>query len=151
VVTRFISVIQGQQVVLLMEGSNDVNAGIKDSTVLNDTLFNLQRMLRAAKSAGVMPFIATIPPMTGSGRGVGASLVSGFNDRVRLLASAEGVTLVDVHNAFGGDLSLIGADGLHLNQSGYQRVADTFLESIEATLEQAPALTPSSGWSRPKP
>jgi len=140
VVTRFTSVVQGQQVVLLMEGSNDVNFATKDSTVLNDTFFNLQRMLRAAKSAGVMPFIATIPPMTGTGRGIGASLVPAFNDRVRSLAASEGVTLVDVNSAFGGDLSLIGADGLHLNQSGYQRVADKFFESIQATLEQAPTL-----------
>lgn len=140
-VTRFSSVIGGQQVVLLMEGSNDVNFGTKDSTAITDALFNLQRMVRAAKSAGVTPYLATIPPMTGSGRGVGASLVPAFNDRIRSIASTEGITLVDVNGAFGGDLSLIGGDGLHLNQSGYQRVADTFLKSIQATLEQAPALS----------
>ncbi len=144
VVTRFSSVIQGQQVVLLMEGSNDVNFGPKDALILNDTIFNLQRMVRAAKSSGVTPYIATLPPMTGSGRGIGASLVPGFNDRIRSLAASEGITLVDVYAAFNGDMSLIGADGLHLNQGGYQRVADAFLQSIQATLEQAPALASST-------
>ena len=82
--------------------------------------------------------------MTGSGRGIGASLVPGFNDRIRSLAASEGITLVDVYAAFNGDMSLIGADGLHLNQGGYQRVADAFLQSIQATLEQAPALASST-------
>ena len=149
-VTRFSSVIQGQQAVLLMEGSNDVNFGTKDSLILNDTIFNLQRMVRAAKSAGVAPYLATLPPMTGTGRGIGAGLIPSFNDRLRSLATSEGITLVDVNAAFAGDLSLIGADGLHLNQNGYQRVADAFLQSIQATLEQAPAALNSSAAITPR-
>ena len=153
-VQRFTSVIQGQQVVLLMEGSNDVNLGLKDSVVMDNALINLRTMIRAAKAAGVVPYLATIPPMnpptspnscTPSCRGVGASLVPGFNDRIRLLASSEGVTPVDVYSAFNGDLTLLSTDGLHPNASGYARIADTFFQAIKGTLEVAPTLSGASG------
>jgi lysophospholipase L1-like esterase len=128
----------GYQSVLIMEGSNDVNQALKDSLVRTAALANLQSIVRTAKAAGLRPYLATIPPMNPNVccRGVGAALVPGFNDSLRSIAASEGVTLVDVYGAFGGDLSLIGGDGLHPNASGYQRIADTFLDALVATLEQ---------------
>ena len=146
-VSRFSSVLPGQQVVLLMEGSNDVNAGVGDSKVIDAALINLQKMLRAAKAANVVAFIATIPPMNPTSqcipscRGGGASLVPSFDDRIRQLATSEGVTLVDVYKAFNGDLTLLSTDGLHPNASGYERIADAFSQSIKATLEVSTTLT----------
>ncbi len=57
--------------------------------------------------------------------------------------------MVDVFAAFGGDRTLISADGLHPNAAGYERVAMTFLDSIKATLETVrqsgmPAISRSS-------
>jgi lysophospholipase L1-like esterase len=51
---------------------------------------------------------------------------------------------VDVHAAFGGTASsdLIGADGLHPTEAGYQRMADAFFAVIKATLE-VPAPAPA--------
>ena len=71
----------------------------------------------------------------------GASLVSGFDHRIRLLAASEGVTLVDAYKAFNGDVSLLSTDGLHPNAAGYKRIADTFFQSIKAMLEVSTTLT----------
>jgi len=149
-VQRFNSAIANQQAVLLMEGSNDVNAGVRDSVAIESALTNLARMVRAAKTAGVIPYLATIAPMNPTPacipicRGIGASLVPAFNDRLRALAASEGITLVDVNKAFNGDFSLLSTDGLHPNAAGYQRIAETFLDAIKATLEQPSTLTTTS-------
>ena len=146
-VQRFTSVIQAQQVVLLMEGSNDLYKAYTDGNSVSDAaLVNLQKMIRAAKTAGVVPYLATVPPMNPNActprcRGFAANLVPAFDDRVRLLAQSEGVTLVDVHKAFNGDFTLLSQDGLHPNAFGYERIADTFFQSIKGTLEVSTTLT----------
>jgi hypothetical protein len=55
------------------------------------------------------PYLATIPPMNPSAcvpvcRGLAWSLVAGFNDNVRALATAEAFPLVDVYQGFNGIL-----------------------------------------------
>lgn len=153
---RFNSAIANQQVVLLMEGSNDVNAAVRDSLAIEAALGNVQRMVRAAKNAGVIPYLATIAPMNPNSacipscRGGGAALVPAYNDRIRALAVSEGVTLVDVNRAFNGDFSLLSTDGLHPNAAGYQRIAETFFDSIKSTLEQTTTLTGPSTLSLPQ-
>ena len=144
---RFNAAIANQQAVLLMEGSNDVNAAVRDSAAIEAALANLQRMVRAAKTAGVVPYLATIAPMNPNSacipicRGGGAALVPAYNDRIRALASSEGITLVDVNKAFNGDFSLLSTDGLHPNAAGYQRIAEAFFDAIKATLETSTTLT----------
>jgi lysophospholipase L1-like esterase len=70
------------------------------------------------------------------GRTKGSAIVPTFNDQIRALATSEGVPLADVYQAFGSDApTLIGFDGLHPNPAGYQRIADTFLETIKSSLE----------------
>ena len=148
--TRFSSVTSGFQVVLLMEGSNDLGTAYTSGSTFTDAaITGLQLMLRRAKTAGLRPYLATVPPMNPNActpvcRGFAAGLVNAFNDRIRALAVAEGVTLVDVNRGFNGDLTLFSQDGLHPNASGYERIADTFFQSIKLTLEQ-PA-TPSVGF-----
>lgn len=133
----------GYQVILLMEGSNDVNEAYYSSGVsaIQAAVDNLRIMVRQSRAAGQRPYLATIPPMNPNSpcvprcRGAGAPLVPGYNDRVRGLAASEALPLVDVYEAFGGDLTLISTDGLHPNAAGYQRIADTFFAAIKATLE----------------
>jgi len=133
---------------LIMEGTNDLykarnGTGIKDQ-VLAAAVAGLRTMVRDAKSRNIRPFLATIPPMDPTGfRGAvyGAEFVAGFNDSVRTVASLENVPLVDVNLAFGGNLTLLSADGVHPNASGYQRIADTFFTSIKTTAELPPPPT----------
>jgi lysophospholipase L1-like esterase len=135
---RFSQVLSaGYDVVLLMEGSNDVDA--RDSRVEDAALANLGAMLRDAQSRGVRPYLATIPPMVpGLQRSLGAALVPGFNDQIRALAASAGVTLVDVYNALNtAPTQYIGFDGLHPNADGYAKIADTFFTALRATLEVA--------------
>ena len=48
---------------------------------------------------------------------------------------AEGVTLVDVYQGFGGNLGYLGPDGLHPSADGYAKIADLFFTAIKSTLE----------------
>jgi lysophospholipase L1-like esterase len=123
------------QALLLMEGANDINS--RDSKSIAPTIAAMDQMIRAAKGRGWRVFVATLPPQNPVGTlGFGAILVQPYNDALRNLAAAENVTLVDVFQAFGGDVTtLIGVDGLHPTVAGYQRIADTFFSAIKQSLE----------------
>jgi lysophospholipase L1-like esterase len=107
-------------------------------------------MAAIATRAGVEVYLATLPPWNPEGsRGDNAALVPALNAAIVRVAARRGVELVDLHAAFGGDLTLIAPDGLHPNQAGYQRMADTFFEAIKRTLEVAPGATSSGSTSFP--
>jgi lysophospholipase L1-like esterase len=130
-------------VVLLMEGANDLA-----NNDMAEVIAGLGGMIDYARGRGLRVFLATIPPENPLGccpfdRGVDAALVAPFNDRVRGLAASKGVPLVDVYQAFGGDLTLIGPDGLHPTADGYHVIANTFFASIRQSLE-LPAATSAS-------
>jgi lysophospholipase L1-like esterase len=132
-VARFSSVLQpGVGAVLIMEGSNDVNE--QSSGVANQAISNLRQMIQIAKSRGVRPLLATIPPMiAGRPNAQGAAGVDAFNTQLRGVAASEGIPLVDIHQAFGASApSLIGSDGLHPNQAGMNLIADTFSDAVQA-------------------
>jgi lysophospholipase L1-like esterase len=112
--------------------------------VLEIAAAGLRRMVGDAKSRNIRPFLATIPPIDPTGfRGqvYGAELVPGFNDRIRSVAAAENIPLVDVNQAFGGNLALLSADGVHPNPEGYRKIADTFFKAIQSALEAKTAPT----------
>lgn len=136
--SRFTSLLATRRfgAVLIMEGSNDLFP--HDSLVITRAINALGQMLRDAKSRGITPYLATIPPMNPAGfRGAAYSwdLVPEFDDRIRDLAAAEGVTLVDVYRGFNNNFDLIGVDGLHPNAGGYTKIADLFFDAIRQTLE----------------
>jgi lysophospholipase L1-like esterase len=126
-------------VVLLMEGANDL--ADRDSRLAQDGLVAMRSMVRSAKGAGLKVFLATLPPQNPDGncpnRGLAYTLVPPYNDGLRDIANSEGVPLVDVYQAFGGDTTtLIDCDGLHPTPAGYQRIADEFSRTFRDTLEQ---------------
>jgi len=141
---------------LIMEGTNDLykarNGTGNPSTVLQLAIAGLRRMVADAKSRSIRPFLATVPPMNPAGfRGMvyGNELVPGFNDSIRSVAAAENVPLVDVYQAFGGDFTLLSADGIHPNPGGYEKIAATFFTAIRNTLEvSTPALPTASSRRR---
>lgn len=141
---RFISLTSSRRysVVLIMEGTNDLFD--RDDHIVPFAIDGLRQMIHDAKGRGIRPYLATIPPMNPAAcvpvcRGLAWSLVSGFNDSVRTLASTEGVTLVDVYQGFGGNLALLGPDGLHPAAEGYAKIADLFFTAIKQTLEPSSA------------
>jgi lysophospholipase L1-like esterase len=145
--TRFASVVDGGQyaVVLLMEGANDLPgaASIPPVIPIPAIIDGLRRMILDARSHGVRPYLATIPPEFDGccphDRGGAHLLVPGFNDLVRGLATEQGVPLVDVYTALNTNVTAyIGPDGLHPTADGYALMADTFFTVIKNTLETAP-------------
>ncbi|HEY1911838.1 MAG TPA: SGNH/GDSL hydrolase family protein [Vicinamibacterales bacterium] len=131
--------------VLIMDGANDL--GDRDASIEPSMIAVLKRMIDDAKNRGMRPVLGTLPPQNPNGccpdRGLGWSLVPGYNDRLRDLANSEGVPLADVYQNFNGDTtSLIGPDGLHPTAAGYDRIASTFAAAIRSAFETA-AITPS--------
>src|SRR6185503_18198544 len=142
--SRFVSFTStgAYDVVLLMEGANDLG-----SHGMSEIIAGLARMVDDAKSRGMKVFLATLPPENPDGfdpadRGTLYQSVPPFNDSVRALAASKGVQFVDLYQAFGLDLTLIGNDGLHPTAAGYQTIANSFLAAIRQTLE-LPAATSS--------
>jgi lysophospholipase L1-like esterase len=123
------------QVVLLMEGSNDVGNHGDDG--VDPAIGALGTMGSHAAGKGAFVFLATVPPMKPDH--AGAASVTSLNAKIAALASSRAWPLVDVYAAFNGDLGLIGADGLHPTDAGYQVVAQAFYDRIVARLEAQPA------------
>lgn len=139
--------INAPQVLLLMEGANDLLQNQSVSAVA--TLGNdLATMVRFARSNGVTVFLGTLLPERATACGCGvtfrggaAALIQPANDRIRSVAATEGAIVVDLYSAFGGtaDAALIDLDGLHPTPLGHDRIADTFFASIKSRLEIAGA------------
>jgi lysophospholipase L1-like esterase len=128
-------------VVLLMDGANDLG-----QHGFSEIIAGLDQMIRDAQSRGIKVLLATLPPQNPDGsdpldRGMEASSVAPFNDQVRALAVSKGIPLVDVYQAFNGQLSLIGSDGLHPTPAGYHLIAETFFAAIKQDLEANAATT----------
>ena len=126
----------GAQVVLLLEGANDLEAS-PNSTGVNNALFGLQTMIRTARGRGATVMVATLPPVRPGGRlSLPVALVQTVNDSIRANAAAEGAIVVDLHAAMASSVTtFIGIDGLHPTAAGYQRMAETFFAVIRTTFE----------------
>jgi lysophospholipase L1-like esterase len=124
------------EVVLLMEGTNDLlNASGADAAIAA-----LDSMVTQALIQGRRVCLATIPPQRSGGlanRGLVASRIPPFNDRVRALAASRGVTLVEVFAPINADIPhLIGIDDLHPTERGYAVIGDTFFAGVRAAFQQ---------------
>jgi lysophospholipase L1-like esterase len=124
------------QVLLLQEGVNNINANVGSS--IPNVVAGLQTMIHQAKAQGVPVMVGTLlPERAGACRSYAPGLIAPANDAIRSLVASEGVTLVDLYQAFGGVAGdLIGNDGLHPNEAGYAKIAETFYEEIEKQLEE---------------
>jgi lysophospholipase L1-like esterase len=133
---RFRTVLQQHrpEVVLLMEGTNDLLAGVAGA---DRAIAALRNMIREAALQGRRVALATVPPQ-GPSRPTVSAVIPSFNAQIRALAAAEpGVVLVDVYEAMRHDVArLIGADDLHPTPQGYTVIADTFLAAIQANFEE---------------
>jgi lysophospholipase L1-like esterase len=132
------------EVVLLFEGINDLN-GARDAAI-PAVVNGLRSMIRTIKGRGMAPFVATfLPQRRGAQRAFAVNTIVPANEQVRAMVAAEGAVLVDLYPVFEPDIdTLIGPDGLHPTEAGYQKMAETFFATIRERLETAPVLTTSS-------
>ncbi len=131
------------QALLLLEGINDIHAGTPtQSTAIPIVVSSLRTMAQEGKRRGMTVFLATLlPQRKGACRGFDwtddVEDVVTANNQIRSLASSEGVPLVDLYAAFSGQVNtLLGVDGLHPSEAGYQKMADLFYAAITQRLEQ---------------
>ncbi|MGB2717120.1 MAG: GDSL-type esterase/lipase family protein [Vicinamibacterales bacterium] len=124
------------EVLLLMEGTNDLLDRPEIGRGADSAIDALRRMVQEAKSLGVQVGLATVPPQRPGGRrDAVARLIPSFNERIRTLASDEHVVLIDVFDAMKDDLSLIGVDDLHPTVRGYDVMAGVFFDAIKTSFE----------------
>ena len=124
------------EVVLLLEGINDLNAFGEDR--IPAAADAMKQLMREVKRRGMVPMVATMVPLNPAGRRAGAAeWVQNYNRDLVRTAQAEGVTVVDLYSQF--DVGLQGPDGLHPTEEGYQRMAEIFLAAIRAAFEQPAA------------
>jgi lysophospholipase L1-like esterase len=125
------------EVLLLMEGTNDVHVGT--AAARQAAIDGLDDMIRTALMREAIVFIATIPPS----RLPENAQIPAFNDEVRALAIRRNVNLVDVWAAFMADPArYIGADDLHPSADGMLLIGDTFYNALRSALDitaQVPA------------
>lgn len=132
---RFRSVLTTRrpEVVLLLEGVNDLNNGISVPRIGTA----LGQLLDAAAPNGIPVVIATmfqtyaVTDPDGFFRPNGASLIPALNEEIRRVAAGRlNVHLVDLEPLM-QDRQLVGADGIHLTDAGFAVMASAFLEAIE--------------------
>jgi lysophospholipase L1-like esterase len=119
--------------VLLLEGANDLN-DTQDmvNAAITEIVGNLEEMVKEAGRRRIPIMVATLPPQR-LPKGTGAPFVPRFNDAIKVMAAKKGGILVDVNAQF--PEILIGQDGLHPTEEGYQRLAEIFLGAIKSSYE----------------
>lgn len=122
------------QLVLLMEGANDLNQGhLTPNAAITLAVNSLEDMVRDTTTGrGIPVLLATLPPQR-LPKGEAASFVARYNEALKVMAAKKGATIVDIGAVF--PASLIGQDGLHPTEAGYERFAEIFLDAIKAKFE----------------
>ncbi len=126
------------EVVLLLEGINDLNGG-EDPV---DVMFAIRDSIRTAKERGVQyVFVSTIlpvapencgtPPPNCRGRFTDNDVIAETNERIRGIVPATGGHLVDTFDVFlANRATYIDIDGLHTRPDGNRALANAFWERI---------------------
>lgn len=126
------------EVVLLMHGVNDLNGA--NAARVTETAEAIEELIDIVQDAGVIPLVATLPPLGPGPKALCPECVGQLNDRIRTIAAARGATLVDVHTAWSGGTGLMGGDGIHPTSAGYEVIAQAFLDAVKKTLEAPPGV-----------
>lgn len=133
-------------VVIILEGTNDLLccAGGSLRTSALAAAGALEWMLDLARAASVAPIVATVPPIRETGRrrdgestAAAAAAVPLLNGRIRRIAQARGIPLVDVEEIVrSGDcpgtepLPCLNESGYHLSDAAYGLIARAFFDAI---------------------
>jgi lysophospholipase L1-like esterase len=119
--------------VILMEGINDLNGGAG----ITATADAMEEMVKAVRNRGIRAILSTITRIDANGnKHLGTDpLVQPYNARLAAIATAKDAILVDVHPHI--PLSMMAPDGLHLTESGNQKLAEVYLDRIRALFEES--------------
>ncbi len=124
--------------VLLLEGINDMTfgAGPLEAAAAVRGLIDVARTFNVTVLVGLTPqTYASVYP-NGETRPQAAEHIVPFNNELRrLTAGMQNVHVVDLYTAFGTNRSLMGADGLHPTEAGYELMAATFVQAIETVFQ----------------
>jgi lysophospholipase L1-like esterase len=126
------------QVLLLLEGINDLGAG---GAGVSATVDHLRTMVETAQLFNATVLIGNmfqtyrteqeLPDGTTKIRENARQLIPAFNDAIRQMAQGrQNVFIVDINSAFGLNRSLVGGDGLHPTPEGYARIAQAFADAL---------------------
>jgi lysophospholipase L1-like esterase len=131
------------EVLLLMEGTNDL---LQFDLGVERAITGLREMIGIARSMNVRVALATVAPQRVGGPRMrfAALLVPSFNDRVRALAVAENVPLIDVYAGMKDDVTLIGEDDLHPTIRGFDVMANIFYEGVRTHFEEKFTAAPAA-------
>ncbi len=150
---------QGGDVLLLMEGTNDISVGISVET----TMFNLKTMADKAKNHGLSTVHATvIPRIPDANKGDGDNAITRQLDwRIRDLAHNRGRKLADnfeVFDSYPNHFQVLyhpGGDSVgHPNAAGFDLMAHVFfdvLQGIDSVPPVPAALSPADGTQKVSP
>jgi len=118
---------------LILYGTNDWHIpGCQNDPSSCPTPENLRLVVQEVKAFGSLPFLATIPPVNPTINPGRNDWVAAVNTRIRPVAQEEGAFLVDLFETFRrrSDLASLFSDDVHLNDAGYQVMAEAFFEAI---------------------
>ena len=119
---------------LLLEGANDVIAGISPQTLVQ----NLGIMIDKCKAKGVVPLVATMTPEEKYGN---TPLIRDtINPQIVALAGQKNITLVDLYSAVADSWAAWSWDGLHPNYDGMLAIAQAWYNQVPVA-----GITPKSG------
>jgi lysophospholipase L1-like esterase len=124
------------ELLILIEGANDLNLmGGTGLTDVSPVTAAMEDMVRDSIGRGAQVIVATLPPQRSGGgsKGQAGPLLAKYNNDLKLMASKKGAMLVDINALL--PLSMIGQDGLHPTEAGYQMMAEIFLDAIKGKYE----------------
>jgi lysophospholipase L1-like esterase len=126
------------QVIILLHGVNDVS--VQGIRAVPKTLASMNSMVNDAKSEGVIVVLCTLlPQRPGALRAGDPAAIAAYNEGLRDLARSKSLLLIDFAADFGG-VTLIGVDGLHPTEAGYDRMADMVFATVKKEFERPPTL-----------
>ena len=118
---------QRPEAVILLHGVNDVTfLGLVG--VIPVATYVLT-MAQDARLGGADVIVCTLPPQRAGGfRAADPSVIAGYNQAMREVARIQNAMLVDFDREM--DVTLIGADGVHPTEAGYERMAQLLFDTI---------------------